>query len=97
MPGLSTCRSCGAAIHWLKRVKKEVDGYGRLVTVPVPGAKANPIDAKPHRDGKLVIDPANERYRFATGNELELARNLGKRLYISHFETCPYADRHRSR
>ncbi len=96
MPAPSNCRSCGAAVHWLRQVRKEWDAAsGRFVITPVPGAKANPIDVRPNRKGRLVIDPEKGRYRFATGNEVEMAATSGRNLYISHFETCPNAADHR--
>lgn len=92
MSSMSKCRSCGALVHWLKLVRKEwCPQSGRFVVREVPGAKLNPIDARPNRKGRLVIDTANGRYRFATGNEVETASATGRNLYISHFETCPKA------
>lgn len=81
------CKSCKAEIHWLKQA--EFDG------TPVVGAKANPIDAAPHPDGNLVISVGLGLYRFATGNEKEMQKLHGKKLYISHFQTCPYAEKFR--
>lgn len=87
MTNASNCRSCGALVHWLKLVRKEwCPQSGRFVVREVPGAKLNPIDARPNRKGRLVID---------TANEVEMAATTGRNLYISHFETCPKAADHR--
>ena len=83
------CSRCGAVIVWLKRA--EFDG------TPAIGAKPNPIDLEPHPNGKLVLAVEKGLYRFATGNEKEMQKLYGKNLYISHFETCKYADEFRSR
>lgn len=74
------CRSCGAAIIWLKH--KET-------------GKANPIDALPASDGNLFINRDAGLYRQATGEEKEKAIKIKKPMYISHFATCPNSARHR--
>lgn len=82
---MSQCTSCGAAILWLKQIPTDKN----------PDPKANPIDAKGSPDGNLVISREDGLYRFATGNEKEIAKNTGKNLYMSHFATCPDRDKFR--
>lgn len=83
---MATCRACGKEIYWLRL----------LPTDKNPDPKSNPIDMAPNPNGSLVIDVNKGMYRFATGNEKEVAKLNGRNLYISHFETCPNADRFRS-
>jgi hypothetical protein len=78
---MASCKKCGAEIIWLKHHETE---------------KANPIDAVGTPDGNIVIDREKEIYRMATGNEKEMAKNNGKKLYVSHFSTCKFADSFRS-
>jgi hypothetical protein len=84
---MAICRSCGAEIFWLRLAPTDKN----------PNPRVNPIDAVPHPEGNLVIDRRRELFRFASGNEKELQKYHGKKLYISHFETCPNADRHRTK
>lgn len=77
------CSSCGTLIHWLKKATDD------------RAARPNPIDVAPNEAGNLVLDISHGLYRFATPDELLLARDTGKRLYISHFATCKQADKHR--
>ena len=79
---MATCRSCGAEIVWLKHHET---------------GKANPIDREPHANGNIVPNFSQGIYRMATGNELEMARLYGKKVYISHFVTCPNAAEHRGK
>lgn len=74
------CKTCGAEILWLKHHET---------------MKSNPIDAKPNVNGNLAISREKGLYRTATGNEIDMAKNDGKNLYISHFATCRQADQHR--
>lgn len=76
------CRSCGARILWRR---------SRLTR------RRHPIDVEPHPDGNIrVIDASwcdvlvRER-RNAQGSE------MAERLHLSHFATCPNAERHRVR
>jgi hypothetical protein len=84
---MANCRACGKEICWLRLSPTDRN----------PNPKVNPIDAAPHPEGNLVIDRGLELYRFATGNEKELQKFHGKKLYISHFQTCPNADRFRGK
>lgn len=90
---MARCSKCDAKIYWMTQVSKVFDlKTCSFKIVAVPGAKPNPIDARPHKEGNLVIDIDRAVYRFATGNEKELQRDYGKKLYISHFQTCPEAN-----
>lgn len=75
------CRRCKEEIIWLKQLPNEKN----------PEPKANPIEARPHPDGNLVIDRAQGLYRIATDEEKRIAKETGKNLYISHFATCKFA------
>lgn len=86
----AACKRCGAAIVWAKQVRKEWVN-GKWETRPVIGAKANPVNAESSAEGNVVLNAEAGVYRFATGNELEMAKFHGKRLWRSHFETCRHA------
>lgn len=79
---MANCKKCNAEILWLKHHETE---------------KPNPVDAVGTPHGNLVIDREREIYRMATGNEKEMAKNDGKKLYVSHFSTCPAAEEFRNR
>jgi hypothetical protein len=82
---VSTCRSCGARIRW-------------AVTT---AGKRIPVDEQP-------VDSGNVLLHEAPGGQDPTATVVGKRVqpglfgddgprYVSHFATCPNADRHRRR
>lgn len=79
---MANCKKCNAEIIWLKQ-------HG------VEDAKGNPIDAVGTPDGNLVINRELGVYRIATGNEKEIAKLNNKKLYVSHFSTCPNAEEFR--
>ncbi len=79
---MAKCSKCKAEIIWLKHYET---------------GNANLIDAVGTSDGNLVIDREKEIYRMATGNEKEIAKNNGKKLYVSHFSTCPQAEEFRTK
>lgn len=70
---MSRCRSCEAPITWAE----------------TESGKAMPLDAKPTRDGNMVL--VRGKTRFANEEDRRLARPL----YMSHFATCPDASAHR--
>lgn len=70
------CQKCGKEILWLAHHQTR---------------KANPIEAEPAKNGNLVINREKGIYRFATPNEIEVAKLNNKNLYISHFATCEHA------
>lgn len=82
---MSECKSCGAEILWVETEK----------------GKQMPLDAKPSPDGRfrkerVEHDAAMKRDRkivhFVRDDELE---ENTRKLYTSHFATCPDADEHR--
>lgn len=75
------CEKCETEILWLKAVPTEKN----------PDPKPNPIEAVPHEKGNLVINREKKLYRFATKEEIEIAREQNKNLYISHYATCEFA------
>jgi hypothetical protein len=95
MPSSSVCSRCGAEIWWATQVKKD---FVAGTLTPVPDAKPNPIDALPRpKDGNLVVNPERTQYRFATGNERQIAERNRKSLYVSHFVVCPSAKEFRKK
>jgi hypothetical protein len=77
---MDNCKSCGKEVIWLKHHET---------------LKPNPIDAEPSINGNIVISREKGLYRMATRNEMEIARNDNKNLYISHFATCKDAKDHK--
>lgn len=82
------CRTCGAPIIW---------------AVSEATGKLHPLDAEPPENGNLQItglshpEPGRRALplvRVLGPIETELA---GEPLYLSHFATCPQADKHRSK
>lgn len=77
------CRSCGAAIRWA--VSANTGGRIPLDPQPVEGGNLGVVEwaehPRPQRDTPVVaVDP--------------VAALTGYR-YVTHFATCPNADRHR--
>ena len=80
---MAVCKSCGAEIIWVK----------------TKAGRAMPCDPTPHNftdkaNGKTFVLKSGEvvRGEICTGNDYVFG--VG---YISHFATCPDADRHRVR
>lgn len=82
---MSACRSCGARIRW-------------AVTT---AGKRIPVDEQPVDGGNVLLHEAIDRQE-------PIATVVGKNVhptlfdddaprYVSHFATCPNADRHRRR
>lgn len=77
---MSACRSCGAAVLWVK---------------VVPGSVA-PLNLEPSPAGNIrMLGTRDAVARVLPKQELIDARAAGELLYTSHFATCPNAKRHR--
>lgn len=77
----SRCRSCGADIIWLAN-----DTTGRKA----------PIDATPSVDGPIVrTRPGAYRVLTAMERESDIALQDYPMRFTNHFQTCPFADRHK--
>lgn len=76
---MSVCRSCGAPIEWLKTKA------GKFIPCDQPALKWD--DCK---EGDKLIGETGE---IVTHDGRP--RNTHQRFYISHFATCPDADKHR--
>lgn len=74
-----TCRSCHAAIRWVKMAKT---------------GKSNPLDAQATDKGNIDVRDDGLAY-YLTGDALANARAAKLPLYISHFATCVNAAQHR--
>lgn len=79
------CRSCGAEIKWAVTSKSRI-----------------PLDPEPAPNGNVRVAPSRAvpGELFASvlaGDKLAVARAEGEDLYLSHFATCPHANRHRKR
>lgn len=76
------CGSCGAPIHW---------------TYTINGTRM-PIDVTPSPDGNVLV---SEKRSSGALTSVVLARDAekprGRKLYTSHFATCPEAGKHRKR
>ena len=78
---MSKCKSCGANIIWL----------------PTENGKSMPCDATPI---PYVDDPAGSLLLVTNSGNVVRARadaTSDKFGYVSHFATCPNADKHRRR
>lgn len=79
---MAKCRSCGAEIIWVK----------------LASGKSMPCDAESvtywadDKGDDMVVTPNGEVVRARLSGEASEATGIG---YISHFATCPNADRHR--
>lgn len=84
MSEAATCRSCGAAILWIK----------------MESGKTMPLDATPTEAGTVIIrcgpEPGRETGHVETKVEAE-ARRAGPSpvAFTSHFATCPQAGKWR--
>lgn len=80
---MSKCRSCGAKIIWI------ITPAGKKMP-----CDPEPVYFKPAQDGELRLVTANGT--IARGTKAEKAEDAlcG---YVSHFATCPNADKHRRR
>lgn len=79
-----TCRSCRAPIMW----------------VTLPSGKAMPVDAAPSDDGNVAMLSAGNAIILTAGElseERSMPEPLRRKLYRSHFATCPDAAQFRRR
>lgn len=76
------CRSCGAPIVW---------------GINVGTRKPMPVDAEPSSRGNVSRYDAADGPRLVVLNATKASamRAAGQSLYLSHFATCPHADRWR--
>ena len=81
---IAQCRSCGADIIWV---------------ITQNGAKM-PLDPEPSPEGRFVKVRVvrgmggKTEFHVRSLKNSELEGNT-KHLYASHFQTCPFADRHK--
>ena len=81
---MSKCRSCGAEVTWIR----------------MASGKKMPCDAAPVMywakmgGTEKIVTPNGEVISCELQGDVKEATGLG---YISHFSTCPYADKHRRR
>lgn len=79
---MSTCKSCGAEVLWVKLV---------------PTNRLNPLNPTPTRAGNIRMLGTRKAVAKVLG-KAELAEALAtEELYTSHFVTCPNAKQHRSK
>ncbi len=77
------CRSCGEVIVWCQLVSGE-------------DSRAHPLNAVPSDKGTIETKPgtiSGRRY----GRIVPEAERGGRKLYVSHFATCPQAGSWRRR
>lgn len=80
---MSACSSCGEMIIFARNAKT---------------GKTMPLDAEPNATRGNVYVTGAGKTMAATVLSVALAQQFraeGKLLYLSHFATCPRADRHR--
>lgn len=78
---MSTCKSCGAEVLWVKLV---------------PLNRPNPLDPTPTRQGNIRMLGMRKAVARVLGKaELADAELASEELYTSHFATCPNARQHR--
>lgn len=81
---MSTCRSCGAKIKWIKTAAGK--------NMPVD---PEPVSLDDAEDGWTLINEQGEAIRVEPNAYTQ--DNVEQDWYISHFATCPNADQHRSK
>lgn len=70
------CRSCGAAIYWLKHVNT---------------GRPAPVDANPSPNGNIVIELEGGTYGICGKDVACQLGYMGEERYVNHFATCPMA------
>ena len=81
----ASCKSCQAPVIW---AKSKTTG------------KAMQVDAEPAENGNILLVETGHfqrgyEFRVLNAADIEAARLRHDSLYVSHFATCPDADRHR--
>ncbi|MGE4425478.1 MAG: hypothetical protein AB7G37_03385 [Solirubrobacteraceae bacterium] len=64
--------------------------------VLLDGGSKNPLDPEPVENGNVYVR-RDGTAKVLTADELGRARAEGHPLHISHFATCPNANKHRRR
>lgn len=77
-----TCRSCGRPILWAKV---------HITETPIP------LDPNPRPDGNIILRPKRPYVEVATTTQIKEAKKNSTDLYVTHFATCPNAEKHRRR
>lgn len=88
---VTTCKSCGAPIVWIKTQN------GRSMPCDVPA-----VDYQENYKGSSLIVTDDGRVRRATIIKKPITSSglqpvISGKGYISHFATCPYANKYRRR
>lgn len=93
----SSCRSCGAPIWWASEKfdsPEEVEAKKGEHTI-------KPIDAEPRDDGNVLLWQRGGSLVFKVmtnkGMEEALEKDPDRKRYVSHFVTCPNANKHRKK
>lgn len=86
---VTTCKSCGAPIVWIKTQN------GRSMPCDVPA-----VDYQENYKGSSLIVTDDGRVRRATIIKKPITSSglqpiIDGKGYISHFATCPYANKYR--
>lgn len=79
---MRSCRSCRAPVTW----------------VTLPSGKTMPLDAEPAADGNVALLSAGRAIVLTAGElseERQLMPPFRRKLYRSHFSTCPQAKQFR--
>lgn len=79
---MATCRSCGAKIDWIKTKAGK--------NMPVEG---EPVEYADCEDGDVIVTDGGETYKVDHSKPLVFSVS-GR---ISHFSTCPDADKWRNK
>jgi hypothetical protein len=80
-PSPVSCKSCGRKIFW---------------STTEPNGRVMPVDSEPDPNGKFILNQrGRELIAIHVSNVLPEAL-AGRRLWTSHFSTCPHAAQHRS-
>jgi hypothetical protein len=75
------CRSCGAPIIWAK----------------TQGGKNIPLDAEPGMNGNILLSNGIAIYCDPIDPDFYDGLSGENQRYVSHFATCPNAEKHRKK